>query len=255
MYIRKMVTMLAFIACLPAFGADTIGIDESRPLGKLAAQLTQRYGYLITYEEGPYEGVNLRTDLRPNGVKFLYPDWKPIVFHVPEGAGEGGSTTSNKVAPLGPQILDPLVREYNESGNPGKFSVIYDGGYAHIVPAVGMDGKSYFEPILNTRIPSSMEVRSCNDMLNDVLFKITTARGVTILPGRLPVNGLITQQCAIFGTDLTARQMLVQILQQIGSPKYSGSVASRFTWTLMYDANWNKYFLTTYLVPHLGAYQ
>lgn len=251
MHIRKIVTMLAFVACLPAFGADTIAVAESRPLGKLAVQLAQRYGYLVTYEEAPYDSVNLRPDPRPNGVKFLYPDWKAIVFHVPENPADAASAAPKKTASLGPQILEPLVKEYNESGNPEKFSVIYEGDYAHIVPAIRRDGKD-FEPILSTRIPSSIEVRSCSDILNDLLSRITTARGVTILLGRVPVNSLIPHQCGIFGTDLTAREILSQILDQAGTPGVPGVKKTRFTWTLMYDANWNKYFLSTILVPDLS---
>jgi len=238
--------LLALVGCT-GLVAETITIDGSRPLAELTVELVRRYGYLVTYEEAPYDASTLRTDIRPNGVHFLYPSWIPTAFHVPERP----SIQTATIPPLGPSVLDPLLNEYHGAGNPGKFKMIFEGEYAHIVPAARMmNGKAEdFQPILSARIPFPSETRLCYEAVRDLLFSIKTARDVTVVDGGFPANGLMRHQCTVVGANLTARDVLIQILDQMGTSVVPGGPKNRYSWTLMYDANGDLYFLSAILVP------
>jgi hypothetical protein len=84
--------------------------------------------------------------------------------------------------------------------------------------------------------------------LNDLFFRLKTVRGVTVVAAAIPISGLMRQECTVVGDDLAARDVLLQILEQVGalsSPKI------RFAWGLFYDANGDKYFLSTIPVPDM----
>jgi hypothetical protein len=57
-------------------------MDESRPLGKLAARLVTQFGYFVTYEDAPCDERELRTDVYPNGKRYRYPSWTPMSFNL-----------------------------------------------------------------------------------------------------------------------------------------------------------------------------
>src|SRR5260370_2880637 len=178
MKIRHLIVILPhFSAAICAFATEAITVHESRPLDKVALKLVQRYGYLVTYEEAPYDESGLRTDVRLNGVRFRYPSWVPTVFHVPDrpiGPTAGSPEPAHALPPLGPSVLDPLLKEYHDAGNPGRFKVIFEGEYAHIVPAARVvNGKAEdFQPVLSARIAFPSETCSCNETLRD-LFSST----------------------------------------------------------------------------------
>ena len=116
---------LIIVVCTPAFCVDAIAISEPRPLGKLAVELQRRYGYLVTYEEAPFDSERERsTEILKNGTRYHSPVWKPIVFYVPDGLPETNanaaedSVTHARAKYPNPDIMESLVREYNESGVP-----------------------------------------------------------------------------------------------------------------------------------------
>lgn len=228
---------------------DEIRIERPRPMGALAGELAERYGYLVTYEDAPVDLREVVVERRPNGIEYRYPTWRPITFHVQariatEGAGaesQGGATA--QLEPLGPKIIDPLVAEYNSSGNPGKFTVIYEGDYAHIIPAVPTrEGRAAdFEPILSTIVPSYRERGTCWELFTGLIDDIQRARGVKINVVTVPVTPMDPKQCSLDGHWLPARQVLVQLLDGMGKrPPFSDV---RSAWGLVYDPTIDAYFL------------
>ena len=240
-----------------AMAADAPGdieMRESRPLGKVLGKVSHLYGYLVTYEEAQYdEGSELAVDVYSNGKRYRYPAWKPITFRLTARQPDG-SAVSGSPAPLG--LVESLVDQYNSSGNPGRFAAVSDGEYIHVVPAGRTkDGKiGYFQPILDTVVASDPQPDRCARVMDNLLQQVGRLRGVEIVLGIAPMNPLISFQCAIRGTGLTAREALKQILQQMGvlSGDYDGN---RWTWNFCYDANVAEYFLNLDLVPQGVVYR
>jgi hypothetical protein len=233
-----MKTVSFFFCCAALYAADTIVVSEGRPLSKLALELTQRYGYLVTYEEAPYDSTALRTVL--------------IVFHVPDASQVQALAAANLRIPFGlPDVLMPLLKEYSQSGNPGKFAVMFEGGYAHIVPTARVVGGKLeeFAPVLNTTVTLTSRGHSCNEALDALFNQIATVRGVCVVKAMVPVGALLRHECSIVANTIPAREVLKGILEQLGATPGHAGPNNRFTWALLYDLNTDRYFLSTILVP------
>jgi len=266
--VELLVTLLTASLAVPSAAADEISVNQSRPMMALAGELAQRYGYLVTYEEAPVDAVReVIKEPRRNGLEFRYPAWSPVTFHLearetsagvpitqePMRAGFGGTVTvsgSGSVRPLTQESVDSLVSEYNASGNPGKFTVIYDGGYAHIVPAGrSVNGQiTDFQPILSTIVPAKLQEGTCWDLFSGLIGEIQTIRHVAIEVGEAPVNPLSEASCTISGHDLDARHVLIQLLDEIGDLPSVG-IKDRFVWTLAHDPTEGAYWLSTRVMP------
>ncbi len=254
---RTLIALASLIgSCVPALAADPGAIEyhESRPLGKLTGELWERYGLLITYEEAPYdEKAEIVTDVYANSRRFRRPTWKPVTFH---GIGPGladvrrGPPAAEEPPPDAASIAKSAIAEYNSSGNPGRFRVIQDRGYVHIVPDGRMrDGKiEPFQPILDTRVTfRDSQPRLCLDVLKDLVGQIENLRGIR-MDSNFPPGPFNHYKCFIQGTDLTARAALEQFLQQIELPQQNPTSRFRYCWRLEYDTNADMYVMTICLV-------
>ena len=115
--------------------AEDISLTQPRPLMALCAELQDKHGLLVTYEDAPTDPITeTRSESRSNGRSFLFPKSEPITFHVspelptlPDSTAQlnGAVDISQSVA-----AVQELVKEYNDSGNPGKFTVLTDGKYS-----------------------------------------------------------------------------------------------------------------------------
>jgi hypothetical protein len=235
-------TALALLSQTGIIAAEAIVVDESRPLVELVTQLARK-GYLVSYEEAPYDDAALVVEVRPNGLHYRYPGWRSIKFQLPDQAAPDAEP------PVG--MLEAFIKQYQGSGNPGQFASLSDGEYLHVIPAARISGgvAQNFEPILSTRVSFVAEVRSCNDTLSDLFTKIRAVRGVSMVLGVSPIRQLILGQCVVLGQDLTAREALIQILQQVGASRFKELEPTHFSWLMMYDANVDYYVLNTMIVP------
>ena len=210
---------------------DIIQIDEGRPLAMAVVQLIERYRYLVTYEDVPpdLETETRTTTYAPNAfhkneIRSRYSSAHPVTFHVPRpsrmqpGKPDALLAVPSEVA----KAARGIVEEYNASGNPGRFAVILDGQYTHIVPAARkLHGKfESFEPVLDTRvtIASTNSGTQCLTVLNDLFDRIYQARALKMVLGMVPIGGLIRHQCQVEGANIKARDVLRSILTQIAPP-------------------------------------
>jgi hypothetical protein len=233
----------------------------------LEGELAERYGYMVTYEDAPADAREVLKELRRDGHEFRYPVWKPVVFHldvreVREGAPvrealrSGGSGTvtiqgADPARPLTRAVVDSLLAAYNTSGNPGKFTAIYDGDYTHVVPAGrSVNGRiEEFQPILSTIVPMSLQEGKCWDLFQALAKEIQTIRGVSIQVAEWPTNPLYQTPCTVRGHDLPARQVLIQLLDQLGEHQDGFMPNDRFVWTFVHDPTLDAYWLATRLMP------
>lgn len=110
---------------------DVIVINNPRALGQLAVQLWQRYGYLVTYEEAPVDrDREVATAVYAADRIDKFAISKPVTFHVPRGKSAGANgqldagANAETILPLSQELIQPLVDEYNASGNPSKFAAL-----------------------------------------------------------------------------------------------------------------------------------
>jgi len=258
--LSTLLATLALVGSAPLSpAAEEIKIDRGRPMLELYGELVQRYGHLVTYEDAPPDAQDIVAGKLPNGLEYRSLILKPMVFHLSaRGAAAGAPSKSGTAAvaaairPLGPDVIEPLLAEYNASGNPGRFTAIYDGGYAHIVPAGRpVHGKMVdFQPILSTIVHVNQQEGKCWDLLTNTLNEVRQIRGISITNILPPAFALGGKRCSLRGQTLPARQVLIQLLDGLGQrPPGAVFPPDRFVWALVYDPTTDAWFLGTDLVP------
>jgi hypothetical protein len=243
-----------------AWCADAITISAPRALGQLAVQLWHRYGYLVTYEEAPVDperevATTVYAPDRAN--KFAVS--KPVTFHVERGQSTNpdGNAGPETILPLSRELMQPLVDEYNASGNPSRFAVNFDGKYAHIFADTHMvNGKmEAFQPILATKVSMPTQTTLCYETLNNLFAELGRLRNANVAIGMIGANWLYRLHCSIVGADLTARDVVAQVVHQFSTdtgigPRKPGEEL-RITWSLLYDIGSAQYFLSMDRVPDM----
>ena len=253
--VLSLAALIVAFSLPPAVFGEDFAFDRSRPLFALTSILQHRYGLLVTYEDGPADpATELRGELRPSGFTDFFPIWRPITFRVPPYLPNRDNT-------LAPIATDPiqslaavqeLVRQYNESGNPGRFSVVQDGSYLHIQQTKRKVGGTLqaFEPITNTVVSLDRTRRSCNAVLMDLFAQLHQVRGVNMAQGAIDPNNLFLHKCSVGEGPLTARQVLAGLVDEFGRNNLSGQKVRSKSWELVYTPNGDRYFLSISLVNY-----
>jgi hypothetical protein len=240
-----------------AIWGEDFSFDRPRPLMALCAELGEKYGVLINYEDAPFDPVSeLNTEIHPRThAAILSPKWRPITFHLPPSlpsladraalqAGDRALDNSQALA-----AIEKLVDQYNSSGNPGTFKVVPDGNALHIEQIARMvSGRLQpFEPVSNTIVSWKSSPKSCQQVLGDLFSAMQTQRGVRFAEGSVPIGGLLTHRCNVDAGSVTMRQVLERILSGLETDPVTGEDLSSpdggYSWQLVYEPNWNKYFL------------
>ena len=243
-----------YSVCATAYGADTISIQHGHPLSALAIELQERYGYAVTYEEAPFDTAKLQSTKLANGVSFLSIPPMSIVFQVPAmTVGATLPAALNRIPAGLPDVMLPLVADYLQADG-AMFSVLFEGGYAHIVPVnqVVNGAAQPFQPILGTMVAMSVKGSSCSQALDSLLAQVNTARGVRVVRGIVPIGPLMGHICSLNVNNLPARDVLASILHQAGAGGGDPNLKARYSWALLHDPNTDKYFLSTSIIPSLN---
>lgn len=239
-----------------AEGADVITINHPQALLRLATELSERYGYLVTYEDAPVDEREVVTQRSPRGGVDRFAVSKPVTFHIPTGRPLSADTQSGSgaeaegVLPLSRELLQPMIDAYNVSGNPSRFAVSFDGTYAHIyVVSHNVNGRTEeFEPISATRVTMPSQPTPCYQTLNYLYAELKKMRNVDVTHLLIAPNWLFRRECTITGDNLTAGDVLAQIAHEFGSNNGAGPVEPgkelRITWWLAYDIPSGRYFLS-----------
>ncbi|WP_321470374.1 hypothetical protein [uncultured Paludibaculum sp.] len=259
--------VIASVLGLPARGQDLLAAKEGRGLSQLARELQIRYGFLVSYEEAPFD---FRRDVvRIQGAhgEYAYSSIRsiPITFDLSPLRGEGnglspdtggsrdGAISQGAVRTMDRGVITSLIEQYNTSGNPGRFSAMFDGDSVHIIPSGrSVDGRIVeFVPILSTQITLADRVAPCIDVLHELLNEVGKTRGVAVQEGVVPLNSFLNGQlCKVKGDAQVARDALSQILSDVGRDSRFPPAfpRRRFSWALHHDVNTGAYFLNIRMV-------
>lgn len=74
-------TIFCFLSSFFGFSAlasaEDFAFARTRPLMALCAELRDRYGLLVTYEDAPGDLITeVSSEVHPNGRTFFFPRWK-----------------------------------------------------------------------------------------------------------------------------------------------------------------------------------
>jgi hypothetical protein len=194
--------------------------------------IADEYGWALSYEEAPYISAIDLVDHTPpewrsafpNGRRFWRARGGSLVTRYSEDASGRATSLDER------QVLSRVVSDYNASGNPGKFAVrtLAHGGYSVVCTAVHNGRESVsVTPILETQI---LPPRVSTDAMTalEMLFKLVSAkRGIAITIGAAPENILARRQVSIGGSSVSARDFLVEIIDDS---------KLNLNWRLLYDA-------------------
>lgn len=213
-------------------GHATLTAIDARPLDKAVTAIRQEYGWLIDYEDPVYSDGDL-TQLGPG-------DWKSPFPHRPglrRPAG-GKFTTTYPERPIEAmndeqameQVLAQTVRDYAQSGNPGKFTLLHTAHGRYDL----VGGNGNVTAVLDTPVSIAARGEPAFDFLTQMLTAVQIQTGHTIGLGLVPTN-LLTQ-CTINQSfsNTSARWIILATVQ---------ACSNDLVWQFLYDANQDTFLL------------
>lgn len=228
-------------AVINANGAtSTVTAYSGEPLYLAISAVREEYGWVVDYEDPPYQSTYDLVDRATPGWHALHPG-KP--FLVPAGgafqstypvASDIWSSSASER-----EVLEKIVSDYNQSGNPGAFSVRQqsDGSFAVVgISIKDINGnKQPVGAILDTLVTVPTAQRSLMETLKLIAQALWLKSGIKVV-GICPDNNFAGQSAvSIGGTSVSVRSLLLQTAEQLPL----GTV-----WNLLYEANTPKYILT-----------
>jgi len=222
-----------------ADGTVSVRADSSRPLQQAIEAIRQEYGWVVDYEDPPYESYDLVDNTDP-GWRRAQPDAKGVT----RVAGGRFTTTfslgtdMSSGSPDEEQVLEKVVADYNASGNPGRFMVKREGADRFAIVGIGIrDSKGNYKavpPVLDTRIslpPQEHDVVQAMKLISQALSEKSKHR---VEPGNAPTNLAAQTRMTVGGDNLTARELFAQV---------AAATRLRTIWLLLWDADAGCYFI------------
>jgi hypothetical protein len=218
-------------------GKATVVSNEPRPLRQAVEALVAEYGWTVDYEDPAYsagEGLE-RTD--PEFVASHPGERQHLVgghrfeSEFPEDANTPASVTEEKA------VLQKVIADYDNSKNPGKFSLLDEGGGRFAVVGTGGAGQP---PIGVLDSPITVNSKSTNGAwaLDKICNSLTTSSGVQVRLLQYPLNILVRTQITLHAENEPARDVLRAVLVQ---------ASQKLMWSLLYDIDDKTYYLN--LIP------
>jgi hypothetical protein len=233
---------LAVLCCLVAtvsFGhqAETITVDDPRALAKALDIVEGRYGWIVTYEDPRYVRDADVVDVTKQARRSPDPSKGPILIP------RGGSLTLNFARPPADSstdqvanLLSSLVMQFEGFGLPGKFTIATTEGIFHVTPTSisGTDGRPVAQRSILDAVVSlpAQKERTAYSALQVVLGLVGQATGQQVWPGTVPINLLAQSKMEAALEKVTARQMMIRILESTGRG---------LSWRLFYDPGLKLY--------------
>jgi hypothetical protein len=185
-------------------------------LAGLIDQLETRFGWIITYEDPPYENAAdlddvtllVAKDTKNFKGKVLVPRLRTFDFKYP-----------NAQQPQAEDLLAAVIRDYNTAGNNDGFRLLRTGKFFHVVPSVS-DNKIGLRTDRQSRLDVRVTIpdadRSVLETLEVVVAQVRELTGVPLVVGRVPRNLLLQKKLRTGATKEPARDVLVRALTSTG---------------------------------------
>jgi hypothetical protein len=203
--------------------------------------LQSKYGWTVDYEDPQY--------LSAPGIILPRPS-PPNRRHAnSNGTSENGFSVQIKIAPasnLPPDaasVLSTVVTAYNQSNGDGEFKLLKEGAERFSVVGIGArDSEGQIQnqqPILDLPISLAKEERNEGETIA-MICRALSAQSKIRVSTDTAANAWETAKLTIGGTNMPARNMLVQALVSSGGQTYS---------RLIYDESSKRYELRIERLP------
>lgn len=221
-----------------------ISVSDRRPLAKASEELESRYGWVVGYEDPPWQDPGEMADVTEQVRRDPRPAGQGRVL-VPRGgtlAWEFNVDPINGLPSDPAAMLNGMIEAHEEAGNPGGFRWEGRGTRFDIVP-VGMRDvhgqPAAVAPILNTRINLEGGQRSVLDVVHEIAASLSNAGPYPVTVGQVLVNLFRQQQTSISAQGETARDVLHRLTGTLNEP---------ISYQLFYDPGLKFYALNLHVI-------
>lgn len=213
--------------------SETLTFDDPRPVAAAIEQLGNRFGWLITYEDPPYQH---RTDVvdvtnsvrrdqnRAVDSRVWIPKSRPLSINL-----------SNRDE-ADPRIaVQELVDSFNASQGYEIFAILQGNGLLHVVPTHVKKASGKTEPvrsILDASISISRKTRTVVELLEEICRQLSSQHNSQIFLASVPLRAFATQDTTVAGDAVEARVLLEQLVGESKTP---------FSWQILYDPGASLY--------------
>jgi hypothetical protein len=218
----------------------TITANDARPLAQALAALSEEYAWVVDFEDPPYYSAYDLVDDTDAKWRAAHPTAKGVTViagdsfqsQFQENPDTGSSVADEE------RILQKVISDYNESANPGKFSVRNegDGRFAVVGTQVKDEHGQYqnVNAILDTPVSIQEEARSAFKTIEIILDAVTVKSQTKVSLGTFAQNALYQSQVTIGGQSVPARVLLQRTLS---------AAKVKLCWHLYYDHDVQMYML------------
>lgn len=227
----------------------TVLANDPRPLSQAITAVSEEYGWVVHFEEPPYQSnLELVDDTAPQW-RAAHPNVKGVriaaggAFHTeyPEKPNLATSAAEEE------RVLKKIVMDCNQSGNPGKYGLrrLPDDSFLIAGTSVKDDTGADVpvSAILDTPISFPGETRSVAQTITLITRELSEATGIRVLMGTMPINLFFQSQVAIGGENVPARSLLQQAL---------AGTKRQLHWVLYYDPDRPSYGLNVLFAQLVG---
>lgn len=221
-----------------ANGSATVVANDPRPLSQAITAVREEYGWRVSYEDPPYQSSQEVYDASPPAWHTTHPG--RTGFLLPAGHAfqstyaEAPNIWSSSVA--GQQVLEKIIFDYNQSGNPGNFIIrqLSDGSLDVIGSSVlSTNGqRAPIVPILDTQISLTTSTRDAYTTIDLILSAVSANSGTVVALSWAPLNVLHQSEITVGGNSVVARSVLLQAL---------AGTKRNFVWDLYYFPSLGRY--------------
>jgi hypothetical protein len=221
-------------------GTATVKADYAQPLQQAITAVREEYGWVVNFEDPPYQGKHDLIDMtnpkyrptHPNARIVLGPAGGPFQSTYPETPHMWNSPAAE------PDVLEKIVSDYNQSGNPGNFVVreLADGSFDVVGDSIHNDsGEDVpITPALDTSILIPRAARSGRATIDAVLHTLSAKIGIPAGIGLAPSPLLGQAQFTMGGSSVPARDLIMQVIDGLGR---------KYVWLFIYEPQPREYLL------------
>jgi len=212
----------------------TAQVKDPRPVAAAALMLEAAYGVPITYEDPLAVNESQLEDVTEQVQRTPDPSHRVIVQkQVAMSFSYMKLDTNSRLEHRSEQrqaeieadvssALSNVLQNYAVAGGPVTFSVTEENGVFHILPRNFLNKRGrpqQMSPVLDTKLTIAPKPRSRQTLLNEIVQGVTQTTGIRVVVGTIPFNAnIMEKQTSISGTDVTARSLLIRLLDELSAP-------------------------------------
>jgi hypothetical protein len=193
-------------------GSATVRADSAQPLFQAVRAVAQQYGWAVDFEDPLFAGTDLTVHPSPRAgvTPYIIVSGGPFQCTYPETPHMWSSRTAERV------VLQKVVSDYNDSGNPGQFTVRFlpDGNFDVVGVATRNNAGALVpvKPLLDTIISIPSKPRTAEGTLQ-VIANALPAK-VLVFPPQPdgPVSPNAHPTMVVGGSDVPARDLLMDMV-------------------------------------------